>query len=194
MTWEIENSTGTKITCGVDEAGRGPLAGDVFAAAVILPNGYIPHGLDDSKKLSAAKRAELYKIIKAEAVAYAVSTASVAEIDDLNILNASMLAMNRAVAALAISPDFVLIDGTIARGFSIPHLCVPKGDSRSPNIAAASILAKVERDEYMKRLHEIYPQYDFARHKGYPTVLHYAKIREFGISPVHRKTFLKGKK
>lgn len=192
--YEFENELleqGFAVVAGTDEAGRGPLAGDVFAAAVILPMGLVIEGLDDSKKLTEKKRDALYEIIKKEAISYAVATASVEEIDTINILNASQLAMRRAVAMLTPCPDAVLVDGNVAREFPLHAKTLIKGDSKSMSVAAASILAKVERDRYMEEIDKQYPQYQFAKHKGYSTKLHMDLVREFGPSPVHRKTFLK---
>jgi ribonuclease HII len=192
--WEIEDglrADGWKVICGVDEAGRGPLAGPVYAAAVILPYGVDIEGLNDSKKLSSKKRAQLYDVIIEKAPAYAIASASVAEIDERNILNATFLAMNRAIAQLAIPPEIALIDGNRNGGIIYPNMCVIGGDGKSASIAAASILAKVTRDRYMERLAEQYPQYCFDRHKGYGTKLHYERLREYGPSDVHRKTFLR---
>ncbi len=192
--YEFENELyeqGFTVVAGTDEAGRGPLAGDVYAAAVILPAGLVIEGLDDSKKLTDKKREALYEVIKKEAISYAVATASVEEIDTLNILNASQLAMRRAVAMLSPCPDAVLVDGNVAREFSMHAKTLIKGDSKSMSVAAASILAKVERDRYMTELDRLYPQYFFAKHKGYSTKLHMDLVRELGPSDVHRKTFLK---
>ncbi len=192
--WNIEKSLfekGFDIVAGVDEAGRGPLAGDVYAAAVILPKGIIIPGLHDSKKLSEKKREELYDVIVREAVSYSVATADVDEIDTLNIRNATYLAMNRALAGLKVKCDYVLIDGDNVTGCDIMHECVIKGDSKSASIAAASILAKVERDRYMKKLAVEYPEYMFEKHKGYGTALHIEMLKKYGASKVHRKTFIK---
>ncbi len=182
---------GVQIVCGLDEAGRGPLAGPVYAGAVILPKGYIPEGLNDSKKLSEKKRDALFEQITQNALAWGFGTASPQEIDEINILNASMLAMKRAVEMLDIPPQFLLVDGNVARGFDQPALAVIKGDARSPSIAAASIIAKVLRDRECLKMDEEYPQYGFATHKGYPTKAHFAAIEEHGVSPIHRKSFLK---
>lgn len=179
------------ILCGVDEAGRGPLAGDVYAAAVILGEEVMIEGLNDSKKLSEKKREELYDIIIDKADAYCVATATVEEIDKLNILQATMLAMKRAVEGLGVKPDHALIDGNKIPPIECGAEYVIKGDARSASIAAASVLAKVSRDRYMKKIAEEYPQYAFEQHKGYGTKLHYEKLREHGISDVHRRTFLK---
>lgn len=182
---------GYEAVAGVDEAGRGPLAGNVTAAAVILPSGVLIEGLNDSKKLSAKKREILYDEIISTALAYAVATASVEEIDEFNIRNATYIAMNRAIDALKIKPDFVLVDGDCIKECKYEHECVIKGDSKSASIAAASILAKVTRDRYMKELSEKYPQYGFEKHSGYGTKVHIAAIKEYGASEVHRKTFIK---
>ncbi|MGN1096175.1 MAG: ribonuclease HII [Eubacteriales bacterium] len=176
--------------CGVDEAGRGPLAGNVVAAAVILPEGLIIDGLDDSKKLSAKKREALYDIIIKEALSYSIASASPAEIDELNILGATMIAMRRAIEGLSVKADFALIDGNRARGFDIPVKTVVGGDAKSASIAAASILAKVTRDRECIILDSKYPEYGFAKHKGYPTKEHMEKVREIGPCPEHRRSFL----
>lgn len=192
--WEIERDCyggGFEQICGVDEAGRGPLAGPVCAAAVILPRGLVIPGLNDSKKLTDKKRRELYDIIINEAEAYGVAFASEQEIDEINILQATFLAMERAVSQLSVKPDLALVDGNRAPNFPLPVKTVVKGDSRSANIAAASILAKVTRDRLMEELDVTYPAYGFAVHKGYGTKRHYEALREFGASPVHRVTFLK---
>lgn len=192
--WEIESSLyadGYEMICGVDEAGRGPLAGPVCAAAVILPRGLEIPGLTDSKKLTDKKRRELFPVIKEQALAYGIGLASHEEIDEINILQATYLAMERALAQLSIKPDIALIDGNRARDFGLPVRTVIKGDSLSANIAAASVLAKVTRDDLMLELAETYPQYGFAIHKGYGTKAHYDALREHGASAIHRKTFLK---
>lgn len=176
--------------CGIDEAGRGPLAGNVVAAAVILPKGLVIDGLDDSKKLSEKKREALFDIIQKEAVSYSVAWATPQEIDELNILGATMLAMRRAAEGLGIPADFALIDGNTARGFSIPVKTIVKGDAKSPSIAAASILAKVTRDRQCLELDMKYPEYGFKKHKGYPTKDHMNKLREIGPCEEHRKSFL----
>lgn len=186
-----KNSEGYKYVCGCDEAGRGPLCGPVVAAAVILPTDVEIDGLNDSKKLTEKKREKLFDIIKQKAIAYAIAEATPEEIDEINILNASMLAMNRAVDALAVKADFALIDGNCSRGFKIPTETVVKGDAKSASIAAASILAKVTRDRGCIELDRSYPQYGIAKHKGYPTKDHMDAVREHGPSPIHRKTFLK---
>ena len=179
------------IICGVDEAGRGPLAGDVYAAAVVLDSGVTIDYLNDSKKLSEKRRDELFDVIKEKARAYCIATASVEEIDRLNILNAAMLAMKRAVEGLGIAPDLALIDGNRLPDISCKAQYVIKGDAVSASIAAASVLAKVARDRYMKELAEKYPQYVFEKHKGYGTKLHYECLEKYGISEVHRRSFLK---
>ena len=182
---------GYKIICGVDEAGRGPLAGPVCAAAVILPENHIIDGLNDSKKLSEKKREALYDVIKNEALAYSIAMASEKEIDDINILQATYLAMRRAVAGLEIKPDFVLVDGNRDPLLGIDTKTVIKGDALSASIAAASVLAKVTRDRYMLSISEKYPEYQFPKHKGYGTKLHYEMIEKYGISDIHRRSFLK---
>ena len=182
---------GFNTVCGVDEAGRGPLAGPVFAAAVVLPQGLVLPGLDDSKKLTAKRREALFSEITAKAAAYRVASASVAEIAELNILNASQLAMRRAAEGLGIEPDVILVDGSVARGFSCPTHCVVGGDRLCAAIAAASVLAKVSRDAYMLELAEQYPQYGFERHMGYGTALHRRKLLEHGPCPEHRALFLR---
>lgn len=179
------------IICGVDEAGRGPLAGDVYAAAVILDNDIYIEGLNDSKKLSEKKRELLYDEIISKAKAYCVATASVAEIEEFNILQATFMAMRRAVEGLGITPDMALIDGNREPGLNCPMQTVVKGDGLSASIAAASILAKVSRDRYMAEIAEKYPQYCFEKHKGYGTKLHNEMILKYGPSPVHRMSFLK---
>lgn len=192
--WEIERSCfdrGLTLVCGCDEAGAGPLAGAVYAAAVILPAGLVIEGLNDSKQVSAPKREALFEVIRAEAVAWAVATAGEKEIDDLNILNARLLAMDRAIRMLTPAPEYALIDGNRSRGISIPHETVVGGDARSASIAAASILAKVSRDRYMEEMAVRYPRYEFGRHKGYPTKRHYELLRQYGPCPIHRRTFLK---
>ena len=213
--WQIERelkASGYRVICGVDEAGRGPLAGPVVAAAVILPDG-IDIQVDDSKKLKEAERDALYEEIIAQAVSYGIGMASVEEIDGVNILNATYLAMNRAIAALCrgghwpsvgyssqgsadaqcapLRIDLCLIDGNLATGVTYPCQCVVKGDSKCASIAAASILAKVTRDRLMVELHETYPQYGFDRHKGYPTKAHYAALDAHGVSAIHRESFLR---
>lgn len=179
------------VFCGVDEAGRGPLAGDVYAAAVVFREGTVIEGINDSKKLSEKKRELLYDEIINSAEAWAVGTATAAEIDEMNILQATFLAMKRAVDGLSVKPKFALVDGNRLPQLGIETECLVKGDGTSASIAAASIIAKVSRDRYMCRLAEEYPEYCFDKHKGYPTKLHYEKIREFGPSSVHRLSFLK---
>ena len=176
--------------CGVDEAGRGPLAGPVCAAAVILPPDVELPGLNDSKKLSEKKRELLFPLIQEQAVAWSVAFASVEEIEELNILRATFLAMNRAIAGLNVKPDLALIDGNQNREIAMPSRTVVHGDARCACIAAASILAKVSRDRLMKELAVRYPQYGFEKHKGYGTKAHYAALREYGPCPIHRRSFL----
>ena len=182
---------GYTCVCGVDEAGRGPLAGPVCAAAVVLPRGHIISGVNDSKKLTEKKREALFDVIKNEAVSYSIATASEKEIDELNILQATYLAMRRAVEGLDVPADFAMIDGNRIPPLDIPAEYVIKGDGRSMSIAAASILAKVTRDRYMLEMAEKYPQYQFEKHKGYGTKLHYQMLDEHGASAIHRKSFLK---
>lgn len=192
--WEIEDSCyadGVNVICGVDEAGRGPLAGPVCASAVILPAHLDIPGLTDSKKLTDKKRRELFPVIQEQAIAWGIGMASCEEIDEINILQATFLAMQRALEQLTIRPDLVLIDGNRAKDFGLPVKTVIKGDSLSMNIAAASVLAKVTRDDWMIRMAQNYPQYAFDIHKGYGTKAHYAALTEFGPCPIHRKTFLK---
>lgn len=192
--WEIEHSLySDEITaiCGVDEAGRGPLAGPVCAAAVILPKDLELPGLNDSKKLTDKKRRELFPIIQEKAIAYGIAFASEKEIDALNILQATFLAMQRAIDQLEGKADFALIDGNREKDFGLPVKTVVKGDSLSANIAAASVLAKVSRDNLMEEMAQKYPEYGFEIHKGYGTKAHYAALTEHGPSPVHRMTFLK---
>jgi ribonuclease HII len=177
--------------CGVDEAGRGPLAGPVYAAAVILPRGVVLDGLNDSKKLTEKTRERLYDEICRTAISWSVAFATGEEIDRLNILNATYLAMNRAIEGLSVKPDFALIDGNRSKGIILKNKTVVAGDGIYACIAAASVLAKVSRDRYMKALSRDYPQYEFHVHKGYPTKLHYERIRKYGLSPVHRRSFLK---
>ena len=192
--WEIEeelHSRGITAICGVDEAGRGPLAGPVCAAAVILPDHLEIPGLNDSKKLTDKKRRELFPVIKEQAIAYGIAFASEQEIDEINILQATFLAMQRAIDQLEGKAAFALIDGNREKDFGLPVKTVVKGDSRSANIAAASLLAKVTRDIYMEELAKQYPEYGFEIHKGYGTKAHYAALTEHGASPVHRQSFLK---
>lgn len=193
--WNFEHAAmeeGFSVICGVDEAGRGPLAGPVCAAAVILPPDLELEGLNDSKKLSEKRREALYPLICEQALAYGIAFASEQEIDELNILQATFLAMRRAVGQLGLKPDLALVDGNREPDFGdIPVRTIIKGDSRSANIAAASILAKVTRDRFMLEQDAVYPQYGFAVHKGYGTQKHYAALREFGPCPIHRRSFLK---
>lgn len=182
---------GFEIVCGVDEAGRGPLAGPVCAAAVILPKGLEIEGLNDSKKLTDKKRRELYDVIVEKAVSYGIAMADEKEIDEINILQATFLAMQRALGKLTVKPNLALIDGNRAKDFGLPVRTIVKGDSLSASIAAASILAKVTRDRLMEELDETYPQYGFAVHKGYGTKRHYEALRELGPCEIHRRTFLK---
>jgi ribonuclease HII len=192
--WEIEDALyeqGIRNICGVDEAGRGPLAGPVCAAAVILPEHLELPGLNDSKKLTDKRRRELFPIIKEQAVAYGIGFASEQEIDELNILQATFLAMQRAIDQLEGKAEFALIDGNREKDFGLPVMTVVKGDSRSANIAAASILAKVTRDDLMLEMAEKYPEYAFEIHKGYGTKKHYEALTEHGMCPIHRKTFLR---
>ena len=191
--WEIErelHKEGVGLICGVDEAGRGPLAGPVCAAAVILPPEAELPGLNDSKKLSEKKREQLFPEIQRLALAWSVAFASVEEIEERNILGATMLAMNRAISGLSLRPELALIDGNRNREIQVPSRCVVHGDARCASIAAASILAKVSRDRLMVELAREYPQYGFDRHKGYGTSAHYAALREYGPCPAHRPSFL----
>jgi len=192
--WTIEReiyAEGFLCICGVDEAGRGPLAGPVFAAAVILPLGIIIPGLNDSKKVSEKKREALFPLIQEKAISYAICSASVEEIEQLNILNATFLAMNRAIKSLNTVPELSLIDGNRNKGIEMNSRCIIKGDSCCADIAAASILAKVSRDREMVRLAQRYPQYGFDKHKGYGTKDHYAALLEYGPCPEHRRSFLR---
>ena len=192
--WELENrlyDQGYQAVCGVDEAGAGPLAGPVYAAAVILPRGLTLPYLNDSKKVTPRRREILFDQIREQAIAYAIAWADEKEIDAINILNARMLAMDRAIKMLNPAADFALIDGNRNQGIELQNEMVVHGDARSASIAAASILAKVSRDRFMVELAAQYPQYAFEKHKGYPTKLHYQLLRQYGPSPVHRKTFLK---
>ena len=192
--WDIENqrfAKGVGTICGVDEAGAGPLAGRVYAAAVILPKGWDAPYLNDSKKVTEKRREVLYDQITAEALAWSVAWADEKEIDEINILNARMLAMERAVRGLSVKPDLALVDGNRAPNLDSPLETVVKGDGKSASIAAASILAKVSRDRYMLEMAKEYPQYAFEKHKGYPTKLHYERLREHGPCTIHRLTFLK---
>ena len=192
--WELENEiydSGVSLICGVDEAGRGPLAGPVCAAAVILPRNIEIVGLNDSKKLSEKSREKLYDEICEKAMSFGIAFASVEEIEELNILNAAMLAMNRAIAQLEPQPELALIDGNRSSTIEINSRCVIKGDAKCADIAAASILAKVTRDRYMLEMAEKYPEYHFERHKGYGTKLHYEALREYGPCEIHRPSFLR---
>ena len=192
--WTLENEIyagGVKLLCGVDEAGRGPLAGPVCAAAVILPQNCEIQGLNDSKKLSEKKREALFDVICASAVSYGIAFATVEEIEEYNILGATFMAMNRAIAQLDRVPELALIDGNRNTGIQIPSRCVIGGDGKCADIAAASVLAKVTRDRYMLQMAELYPQYGFEKHKGYGTKAHYEAIRAYGPSPIHRPSFLR---
>lgn len=189
--WEIESELPFDLICGVDEAGRGPLAGPVCAAAVILPKGLVIPGLNDSKKLSDKRRRELFPIIQQEAVSFGIAFASQEEIDEINILQATFLAMRRAMEQLNPQPEFALIDGNRGTDFGVPCKTVIKGDSLSANIAAASVLAKVTRDNWMMEAAEEYPGYGFEIHKGYGTKAHYAALEKLGPCPIHRRSFLK---
>ena len=192
--YELENSLraeGLSLICGVDEAGRGPLAGPVYAAAVILPESCVIDGLNDSKKLTEKRREALFSVIEREAVAFGIGVASEAEIDEMNILRATYLAMNRAIEKLPIQPQLCLIDGNRNEGIVFPSRTVIGSDAKCACIAAASVLAKVSRDRIMLEMDEKYPEYGFAQHKGYGTKAHYAALREYGPSPIHRLTFLK---
>lgn len=192
--WTTENAVAGEnfsLVCGVDEAGRGPLAGPVCAAAVVLPRGIEIDGLNDSKKLTPKRREALYPVILKEAVAYGIAFASVGEIEKLNILNATMLAMSRAIGQLSPRPELALIDGNCNRGISIPSRTVIRGDASCASIAAASILAKVTRDRLMVELDTKYPQYGFAAHKGYGTKAHRAALRKYGPCEIHRPSFLR---
>ena len=182
---------GFQVVCGIDEAGRGPLAGPVYAAAVILPMNLEVEGLNDSKKLTEKKREALFDVICEKAISYSIGIATEKEIDEINILNATFLAMRRAVDGLSVKPDYALIDGNQHPGLSIPDETVVKGDGKCMSIAAASILAKVSRDRFMLEIAEKYPEYCFEKHKGYGTKLHYETIERYGVSPVHRRSFLK---
>lgn len=192
LLYEKESiSQGFSIVCGIDEAGRGPLAGPVYAAAVVLPAGKIIEGVNDSKKLSEKKREELYDKIIQESLSYSIASASETEIDEINILNATYLAMKRAFDSLNIKPDIVLIDGNRAPDLGVSTKTIIKGDSLSMSIASASILAKVSRDRYMKNLSSKYPQYQFEKHKGYGTLAHREAIKKYGPCEIHRLSFLK---
>lgn len=191
---EIENNLkaqGYALIAGVDEAGRGPLAGPVYAAAVILPDGCVIDGLNDSKKLTEKKREKLYDEIIEKAVAWSVSAVDEKVIDEINILNATHTAMNNAVNALSVKPDYVIIDGNSIKNMQIAHETIVKGDAKCASIAAASILAKVSRDRYITELAQKYPEYGFEKHKGYGTKAHYEAIEKYGVADIHRRTFLK---
>ena len=193
LSWTYEEELSHKgyvRICGTDEAGRGPLVGPVVAGAVILPVGCMIEGLNDSKKLSEKKREKLFDEIIEKAVAFGIGMATNEEIDEINILNASMLAMRRAVANIDPSPDFILIDGNVSRGFDIPNMTLVKGDAKSPSIAAASILAKVTRDRMLIELDKLHPEYGFAAHKGYPTKAHMEAVKKYGVLPEYRRSFL----
>ncbi len=187
----LKPEEGLGLVCGIDEAGRGPLAGPVCAAAVILPPDWEPEGLNDSKKLSPARREVLYEEITMKAIGWSVAFVSEQEIDRVNILQATFLAMRRALDGLAVKPDFALVDGNRDPGLGIPTRCEVKGDGRYACIAAASVLAKVSRDRLMDEMDKVYPQYGFLRHKGYPTKAHYQALAEYGPCPIHRRSFLK---
>ncbi len=194
LDFELENALhaeGFSVICGVDEAGRGPLCGPVYAAACILPDGYMPEGLNDSKKLTPKKREKLFDEICENAVSYSIASASVEEIDALNILEADLLAMRRAIDGLSPKPDLALIDGNIARDFQVSAKAIIGGDAKSPSIAAASILAKVARDRDCIELDRLYPQYGIAKHKGYGTKQHMDALRMYGPAPIHRKQFIR---
>lgn len=184
-------SQGFRTVCGVDEAGAGPLMGPVYAAAVILPRECVIEGLNDSKKLTEKKREALFDVICAAAVSYGIAFATVEEIEEYNILGATFMAMNRAVAMLDPVPELALIDGNRNTGIQIPSRCIVGGDGKCADIAAASVLAKVTRDRYMRQMAELYPQYGFEKHKGYGTKAHYEAIRAYGPSPIHRPSFLR---
>lgn len=191
-SYEIQaHNEGFTVVCGVDEAGRGPLAGPVFAGAVILPENYTHEILNDSKKLSEKKRDLVYDDIIKDAIAWSVGIATEKEIDDINILNATFLAMKRAVDGLNIKPDLAFIDGNRYPNTGVKEVTIVKGDSKCMSVAAASIIAKVSRDRFMLQMAEKYPQYQFEKHKGYGTKLHYEMIEQFGVSEIHRRTFLK---
>lgn len=192
--WQIEDgwyAEGIELICGVDEAGRGPLAGPVCAAAVILPKHVELPGLNDSKKLTDKRRRELFPLIKEKAIAYAIAFADHQEIDQINILQATYLAMERAISQLSVKPQLALVDGNRSKDFGVKVQTVVHGDSLSASIAAASILAKVTRDDYMLEMAKMYPNYGFEIHKGYGTKAHYAALTQHGASPIHRETFLR---
>lgn len=194
MDYEYEiaaKNEGYSFVCGIDEAGRGPLCGPVCAACVILPEGFDLPGINDSKKLSEKKREALFEIITQNAVAYSISMVDAGVIDEINILQATFLAMRQAVDGMSVKPDIAYIDGNQKPGLSIEQRTIVKGDAKCISIAAASILAKVSRDRYMLEMDKKYPEYQFAKHKGYGTKLHYEMLEQYGISPIHRRTFLK---
>ena len=195
MDWFVYESAATEkgyhMICGIDEAGRGPLAGPVFAAAVILPDHASIDGINDSKKLSEKKREALYSVIQETAISFSVGFATETEIDEVNILQATFLAMKRACDSLNVKPDFALVDGNRMPHLDVDTQTIIKGDSLSASIAAASILAKVSRDRLMYEIDKLYPEYQFAKHKGYGTALHIEMLKKYGPCPVHRKTFLK---
>lgn len=194
MTWEFEEKAwqnGYSAVCGVDEAGRGPLAGPVCAAAVILPAGIVIDGLNDSKKLTEKKREALFDVITENAISWSVSLVDETVIDEINILQATYRAVQQAVEGLPRPADFVYVDGNRSEGLTLPHECVVSGDARIPSIAAASIIAKVTRDRLMRDFAVRYPAYGFEKHKGYGSRAHYAALLEHGPCPIHRRTFLK---
>lgn len=194
LEYSIENElmeAGYEVVCGIDEAGRGPLCGPVVAAACILPTGLVIDGLNDSKKLTEKKRELVFEEITKNAIAYSIALATAEEINETNILEATLLAMRRAVEGLSIRPDHLIIDGNICRGFDIPARAVVKGDATSPSIAAASILAKVTRDRMCYELDRQYPEYGIAKHKGYGTAAHYKALEEYGVPPIYRTKFLR---
>lgn len=184
------NEQGYEFVCGIDEAGRGPLAGPVYAACVILPKGCVINGINDSKKLSEKKREQLFDEIIEKAVAYNIASVDEKIIDEINILNATHLAMNNALDGMKIKPDYALIDGNSIKNMKTPHQTIVKGDAKSISIAAASILAKVARDRYITEISEKYPEYEFAKHKGYGTKLHTDMLKKYGPCEIHRRTFL----
>lgn len=194
MTWEYEQQAaagGFRTVCGVDEAGRGPLAGPVCAAAVILPQGIVIEGLNDSKKLTEKKREALYAVICENAVAWSAALVDEQVIDEINILQATYRAMRQAVEGLSVPADFVLVDGNRSEGLAVPHRCIVGGDGLAPSIAAASIIAKVTRDRLLRQYDQAYPQYGFAKHKGYGSRAHYQALMQYGPCPIHRRTFLR---